>query len=624
VYRAYDPGHDRLVAVKLFRLDLPPERVHQLVAELERLIGAGLTHPAIATPLATGMLGVTAYLVTEYVPADSLDIAMRHGPGSSADALRVAADLASALDLAAAGHVTHGVLHPRDVLVSPDATKLIGLGVARALDRVGVPTPVRRPYTAPERTVGLAWDRRADVFSLAAVVYELLWARRLAALGEDATASLTEIAGGSLPRLRAVFARALAEDPGKRFDTATGFADALKAAFDLQAAEDDIGDQRTARPSSEQAALEVAVGYANQAAAGAPAAQAALAGGRGSMTAGAAVAAEVRSPALERSASTADKRRTPAEGAGLELRLPLEPAAGPVEAEARREATEQARYTDVAAVPLNDAGVPPVLPPDLIDAYRAAAGDSLTDTRSRSAISPLAFALVIGVALGFAVGFGVGARSRSADPAADPANASVPSGTAGTVRETGEATPPPPVQPEPSVVGSLLVRSTPPGARVFVDGREYGQTPVTVANLARGAHSVRVARDGYVTDERQVTITSAQRAHSVTVRLAAERPEPASQPAPTQASVPVRPAGTSPAAPPLPQSGAGLLTVESRPAGAQVFIDGRLVGTTPLVLPDVPVGDHALHLDLDGYQRWASAIRVLPSERTRVAASLDR
>ena len=52
------------------------------------------------------------------------------------------------------------------------------------------------------------------------------------------------------------------------------------------------------------------------------------------------------------------------------------------------------------------------------------------------------------------------------------------------------------------------MRSTPPGARVFVDGREYGRTPVTVGNLARGGHSVRVTRDGYATDERQVTITS--------------------------------------------------------------------------------------------------------------------
>src|SRR5712692_11028496 len=55
VFRAYEPERDRLVAIKLFRFDLPPERVHQLVAELERLIASGLTHPGIATPLAAGI-----------------------------------------------------------------------------------------------------------------------------------------------------------------------------------------------------------------------------------------------------------------------------------------------------------------------------------------------------------------------------------------------------------------------------------------------------------------------------------------------------------------------------------------------------------------------------------------
>ena len=54
VYRAYEPDRDRLVAVKLFRLDLPPERVHQLVGEFEQLIAADLEHAVIAAPLAGG------------------------------------------------------------------------------------------------------------------------------------------------------------------------------------------------------------------------------------------------------------------------------------------------------------------------------------------------------------------------------------------------------------------------------------------------------------------------------------------------------------------------------------------------------------------------------------------
>ena len=182
---------ERLVAVKLFKLDLPPERAHQLVAEFERLIAAELTHPALAAPLATGISGVSAFLAQDYVAADSLDIAVReYGPAPVGNALRVAAQLAGALDFAAAVYVTHGALHPRDVLLSSDETRLTGLGVTRALERIGVIAPVRRPYTAPERIAGGEWDRRADVFSLAALMHELMWGAAISGLG---------VAGGREP-----------------------------------------------------------------------------------------------------------------------------------------------------------------------------------------------------------------------------------------------------------------------------------------------------------------------------------------------------------------------------------------------------------------------------------------
>src|SRR2546428_533763 len=157
VFRAYDPEREALVAVKLFKLDLPPERVHQLVAEFERLIDAALIHDAIARPLATGIMESSAYPAQEYISAESLDLAVReYGPAPAGDALRVTTQLAGALDFAAVVNIHHGGLHPRDVLLSPDATKLTGIGVARALEQVGVTAPVRRPYSAPERIAGPA------------------------------------------------------------------------------------------------------------------------------------------------------------------------------------------------------------------------------------------------------------------------------------------------------------------------------------------------------------------------------------------------------------------------------------------------------------------------------------
>jgi hypothetical protein len=55
-----------------------------------------------------------------------------------------------------------------------------------------------------------------------------------------------------------------------------------------------------------------------------------------------------------------------------------------------------------------------------------------------------------------------------------------------------------------------------------------------------------------------------------------------------------------------------------------VFIDGRMVGTTPLTLDTVKVGNYTIGLDIPGYQRWASTVKVTSGERSRVAASLER
>ncbi|MGH9349256.1 MAG: PEGA domain-containing protein, partial [Vicinamibacterales bacterium] len=68
----------------------------------------------------------------------------------------------------------------------------------------------------------------------------------------------------------------------------------------------------------------------------------------------------------------------------------------------------------------------------------------------------------------------------------------------------------------------------------------------------------------------------------------------------------------------------GTLQVESRPRGARVFLDGRLVGTTPLRLADVRAGEHAVRIDLSGYRPWVTSVNVAAGSRQRVAASLER
>jgi hypothetical protein len=150
---------------------------------------------------------------------------------------------------------------------------------------------------------------------------------------------------------------------------------------------------------------------------------------------------------------------------------------------------------------------------------------------------------------------------------------------------------------------------------VFVDDRERGRTPVTIANLPLGTHFVRIARDGYATENRRVFITAGRPAESLEVTL--EGLGAAS----SDGSITRNPTPRTPA---TIGTAMGMLDVESRPAGARVFIDGKLVGTTPVGMVQVAAGEHMIRLEHDGYQRWASTIRVVSGERSRVTASLEQ
>ena len=595
MFRAYDADRERLVAVKLFKLDLPPERVHQLVTALEGLIIAELSHPMIAAPVAAGITGVSAYFAQEFVAAESLDAALReYGPAPAADTVRVAAQLASALDFAAVVGVTHGSLHPRDVLISADAARLTGVGIAHGLARVGVAPPIRRPYSAPERLSGVSWDRRADVFSLAALIHELLWGRRIAGTGGHAADALTEIAGGRLDALRDVFARALAEDPNDRFATALEFAEALKHAFP---------DVTLALPA---AAASAAVART------APAAPVASAAAPERHPAPAVeeprLPLEQPEPVASTTMSIHGSRVAPPPAESLDLNFPSE----------RFQDVEVAPESAVPGRRVVHEEPPPVDEPDVV--LTAPPPISVLD-RSRSAVWPLMASLAVGLAIGFAGGYGVGTRDRS----------TTATGREGTEVALSDAQ----VRPKPDTTSPTTVPS-PAGAST--SGRSTASP--TADGVARNA-SPSSSRDASAsrpdTDGRGVRLQADARTNAATPPKAAAAAPKSERPAPIR--TPERTAANRTAAKPAPRPAertpsavtssaatefVGSLMVESRPTGAHVFLDGRLIGTTPLAMPTVVAGEHAIRLELGGYRRWSSSVRVVASERNRVTASLER
>lgn len=672
VFRAYDPEQDKLVAVKLFRLDLPPERVHQLVASFERLIAADLTHSAIAAPLATGIVQASAFLAQDFVAADSLDTVVReHGPAPAGEALRIITQLAGALDFAAVVGIVHGALHPRDVLISPDDVRLTGLGVARALESAGAQAPVRRPYAAPERVAGTSADRRADVYSLATLAHELLWGRRIAAIGTEGSSSLADLPGARMDALRAVFGRALAEDPASRFATALDFAEALKDSLSQQSA-----------VVSQQSAVDRRLTTADR---GLSTADRRLSTTEGPPST---VAPLLPLDVDEMRAKPDDAvppSRVKVQPAPIEPpappvqeKEPAHPATGRAEEPVRREPAddlvlrraEEARFDEVEIAPaiVEPKGpVHPATPEPLVKPGRtptvahpetlanlpppanlAHHANDVSLDRSRSAVWPLSLALIVGVALGFAGGYWLGQSGRQdgagvassanatagtetevpikPDPApartaeVPPMSAAPPAAVPSAVEPSAAPRTPPPVdavkpRPEPAAVartGRITVRTTPAGARVLVDGRDVGKTPLTIPNLARGTHTVRVMRDGYTSLDRRVSITAGDPTATLTLNLT-RTPTPAAR-------------GASP--PPAAQTKAARdqtsLLVESRPTGATVFLDGKRVGTTPMSLPAVTSGNHAVRLELTGFKPWTASVRVVAGERNRVAASLEQ
>jgi hypothetical protein len=106
----------------------------------------------------------------------------------------------------------------------------------------------------------------------------------------------------------------------------------------------------------------------------------------------------------------------------------------------------------------------------------------------------------------------------------------------------------------------------------------------------------------------------------ITARRPAPRPPQPARTEPPRAELPASQA----ARPEPPPTGPGSLQVLSRPAGANVLVDGRLVGRTPLVLSGVSAGAHDVRLELDGFRRWSTSVEVRPGSRARVAASLEQ
>src|SRR5688500_19032920 len=247
VYLADETKHSRQVAIKV----LHPEVAATLGADRflrEIAIAARLSHPHVGPLIDSGETGGLLYYVSSYMPGGSLRERLeREHAISVRDVIRIAEEVSTALDYAHRAGFVHRDVKPENILFADGHALLADFGVARVIFGQGSDDEVTAAglaigtpeYMSPEQAGGEPTiDGRADVYSLACVVYEMLTGAP-PFRGEPSRNILVKHMTETPSRVRALrpeipasvddaIALALAKDPAMRFGSACDFVNAMR------------------------------------------------------------------------------------------------------------------------------------------------------------------------------------------------------------------------------------------------------------------------------------------------------------------------------------------------------------------------------------------------------------
>ena len=248
VYKARDPQIDRLVAVKTVSLwgqEPEEEQEFRLRFANEAQAAGRLHHPGIISVFDVGEdpENQNPYIVLEYVSGESLQrVLAREKKLPLSKALKLAEELADALDYAHAQGVVHRDIKPANILVTEDGhAKIADFGIAKLnLAHFTIPGKVlgTPAYMAPEQLSGEGADRRSDLFSLGVILYVMVTGHSPFP-GSSATtvcfkvANRDPVAASALdmtlpPQIDAVIARAIAKNPDERYQNGAELAEDLR------------------------------------------------------------------------------------------------------------------------------------------------------------------------------------------------------------------------------------------------------------------------------------------------------------------------------------------------------------------------------------------------------------
>ncbi len=685
VYKANDPESSQTVALKTLTLGSMGEHVTEMVQRLvQESQGTGsLSSHNIAQLLGVDEIEGKFVAALEYVQGNSVATMLARNEGFSIwDIKDIARQSAQALDHAHARKVFHLSLEPDKIMSGWDGTvKILGFGISA----MSIPSsqlhgqvPRMTHYMSPEQWLGQPVDARSNLFTLAAILYEMMTEQKAfdgssedevkQMVLEGAPVPPNQINNKISPDVSGVILKALSKTPAERFVSGQDLVTALEGhkeattvapaavkkptqpskGINVPGQEKPAPVAAAAKPVAPPAATPPAAPAKTQLPVAKPVAapatqkQAAAAAGWGGTGTG--------SPATESRAVAKGQPVAKQETPGAESISAEQPILSAAVEEAP---VEFEKFTPDPAVVEESAPASParksfsemdelpplkeayVAPPAPVEEVPAPAPPLTTPTfkprEEKPKIQPkvvakkavqeikktppklfgYSVAAAVGLILLVVAGIAYHIYSQNGDEGSPPPIAAQPQPSA-----TRPAPAPAPVAPEPAttepdvitiqpksvphkakpaapviVPGEVTVSSNPDGAQIQLDGQSNASwvTPVVLAELAPGRHTVTVSKAGYAPETRAVDIASHGKA-VLSLQLA------------------LLPAAVS---------------VTSNPAGAKVYVDGRDMGKpTPVQINVDKPGNHTILVRKDGYLDETSSMNLQAGQTYRYAPAL--
>lgn len=577
VHQARNPQQDRFVALRKFEvpewLDDANELIQKILAEAKA--ASALDHPNIAKLHTCGYKDFTVFMTAEFVEGQTLKEYMAKRQPEMSEVLQMAKQLLAALDYAHSKGVCHNFLNPYNIKVLPDGTlKLLDFGLLRDKNLL-TQSPTKKlenePYLCPEQVKNKLMSAAGNIFNAATIIYQLYTARSPFSgphLGEvdraitDVTPHPMQMAHPRVPEeISKVVLKALSKNPGDRYRSGQQFFAALEEASKAAPV------ARANSTGSFPAYKDVPGPNSSQAIKVQPSPNASQ-----SFRAVPGPNASQSFRAMPSGSTTQSVKVTPGTVGTTYV--------GP-EKTSKRKPVSTANHWKVVAAVVGGLCLIVVLAL-LFQRHPAEEEDAAGSKSAANAPAPAPFSGKAEQAIEKVRA----AQDEQGRAQSEPAQAS----TRARAGKSARYAPAAPVAPPAPSEGQLIVSSMPMGATVEIEGRSGQQwkAPQTIPGLAAGTYKVSFNMPGYATETRTVQVSGGART-PIDVRMNAVK---------------------------------GFVTVASKPAGAEIWINGKDTGKVTPIEFLVEPGAQNIVLRKQGYLEASTDLKLVAGQSVNYSPSL--